>query len=249
MSGQNVYDKITFFDEYRKLRKQTMNANILVEKPAMLSLLPDLKGKCVLDLGCGYGEQCMEYKNRGARRVVGIDISQKMLAVATMENKVEGIDYMHLAMEDLEKLDQKFDVVCSSLAFHYVEDFPSLIMKTHHILHCDGFLIFSQEHPLVSAYSDTQGPRWEKNAEGVKLSSRLCNYCIEGEKHSTWFSEDIIRYHRTFSSIINVLTETGFSIEKILEPIPNTEEMARYPEYKDNYHRPDFLLIKARKRS
>ena len=50
-----------------------------------------------------------------------------------------------------------------------------------------------------------------------------------------------------FSTIINVLVEAGFIIDKVVEPIPNEEEMNKYPEYKDNYHRPDFLLVKAHK--
>jgi SAM-dependent methyltransferase len=248
MSKQNIYDSQNMFDGYKELRNSNNNANVLVEKPAMLSLLPDLLGKHVLDLGCGFGEHCKEYKKLGAKRIVGIDISTKMLAIAKSENHDKDIEYINLPMEDIDKLNMKFDIVCSSLAFHYVKDLKDLILKVYNILNNDGVLIFTQEHPLATSYSDTKGPRWEKDETGTKICARLFDYCIEGERHSRWLTEDVIKYHRTFSTILTTLTESGFMIEKVLEPILNEEEMTKHPEYKDNYHRPDFLLIKAQKR-
>ncbi len=82
MAKQNIYDNETFFEGYKALRDKEVNANNLFEMPALFSLLPDLTGKRVLDLGCGFGEHCMEYIRRGADRVVGVDISEKMLEVA-----------------------------------------------------------------------------------------------------------------------------------------------------------------------
>ena len=82
MAKQNIYDNETFFEGYKKIRENSSNANELFEMPTLFSLLPDLEGKSVLDLGCGFGEHCMEYVRRGARSVVGIDISEKMLETA-----------------------------------------------------------------------------------------------------------------------------------------------------------------------
>ena len=82
MSQQNIYDNSTFFEGYKKIRENKGNANDLFETPALFSLLPDLQGKTILDLGCGVGGHCFEFVNRGAKKVVGIDISKKMLEVA-----------------------------------------------------------------------------------------------------------------------------------------------------------------------
>ena len=60
--SQNIYDNQDFFDGYKKLRDDQYSANNLEEKPALFSLAPDLQGKAVLDLGCGYGENCAEFK-------------------------------------------------------------------------------------------------------------------------------------------------------------------------------------------
>jgi len=65
----NIFDDSVFFDGYKKLRENPDNANILEEKPALFSLAPDLTGKNVLDLGCGYGENCMEFLRHGASKV------------------------------------------------------------------------------------------------------------------------------------------------------------------------------------
>jgi SAM-dependent methyltransferase len=72
MPTQNIYDNPVFFDGYKKLRDNPNNANILEEKPALFSLSPDLCNKNVLDLGCGYGENCAAFKRLGAYKVVGI---------------------------------------------------------------------------------------------------------------------------------------------------------------------------------
>ena len=118
MARQNIFDNDIFFDGYSKIRERKNNANELFEKPALFSLLPPLEGKTVIDLGCGYGEHCMEYVRRGAAKVVGIDISEKMLAVAKSENSHPKITYLHMAMEDISSIHEKFDMAVSSLAIH-----------------------------------------------------------------------------------------------------------------------------------
>jgi len=67
--SQNIFDNEIFFEGYKKLRDNPYCANNLEEKPALFSLSPDLNGKSVLDLGCGYGENCAEFKRLGATKV------------------------------------------------------------------------------------------------------------------------------------------------------------------------------------
>lgn len=133
----------------------------------------------------------------------------------------------------------------SSLAFHYVKDFEQLISKIYEKLTNDGYLIFSQEHPINTCHSD--GNRWTKDERGKNLYCNLSNYGIEGERETVWFVENVKKYHRTFSQILNCLISTGFVIEEVLEPFPTQEILIEYPEYEDLYHKPDFLIIKARK--
>lgn len=129
MAKQNIYDNETFYEGYKRIRDNKNNANNLFEIPALLSLLPDLKDKRILDLGCGFGEHCKMFVEDGAASVVGIDISEKMLEVAKRENSDDRITYLNMAMEDIGQLDMEFDLVVSSLAFHYVEDFSGVVTR------------------------------------------------------------------------------------------------------------------------
>ena len=58
MAQQNIYDDEIFFEGYKKIRDNKINANNLFEIPTLFSMLPDLKNKRILDLGCGFGEHC-----------------------------------------------------------------------------------------------------------------------------------------------------------------------------------------------
>ncbi|MBR5896608.1 MAG: class I SAM-dependent methyltransferase, partial [Lachnospiraceae bacterium] len=190
---------------------------------------------------------CKDYIRMGAEKVVGIDISEKMLEVAKAENSDPKITYLNLAMEDLDQINEEFDLVISSLALHYVEDFEGVLKNINNLLVKDGYFIFSQESPLSTCFSG--GDRWTKDENGNKLHLNLTNYGREDEKSSEWFVNDVKRYHRMFSTIVNSLVDAGFSVERMIEPLPNEEILAKYPDYDDLFHKPDFLLVKAKKRA
>ena len=96
MAQQNIYDDEIFFEGYKKIRDNKINANNLFEIPTLFSMLPDLKNKRILDLGCGFGEHCKRFIECGAKKVVGIDISEKMLEVARNENSDPNIIYINM---------------------------------------------------------------------------------------------------------------------------------------------------------
>ena len=101
MAEQIIFDNEQFFEGYKAIRDRETNLNDLLEQPAMKRLLPDVRGKSVLDLGCGYGHNCMDFIVRGAKNVVGIDISKKMLEVARSESSHERIEYINMSMTDI----------------------------------------------------------------------------------------------------------------------------------------------------
>lgn len=245
MSNQNIYDNQEFFDGYKKLRGNSSAANDLVEKPALFSLAPNLQNKTVLDIGCGYGENCVQFLKLGASKVIGLDISTKMLEIANSENVSPNIQYINKSMTELTEITEKFDVVFSSLAVHYIEDFDKLVADIFNLLNQEGYFIFSQEHPLTTALL-TQN-YWTRNDENERIHYNLTTYALEGERKVTWIVDGVIKYHRTMSSIINSLSGVGFVIEKMLEPIPSNDIMEQYPSYKKYIHKPDFLLIKVKK--
>ncbi|MBO4898794.1 MAG: class I SAM-dependent methyltransferase [Lachnospiraceae bacterium] len=245
MPLQNIFDNEEFFEGYQELREREVNANNLFEIPERFALLPDLTDLRILDLGCGTGEHCKEYIEKGAKEVTGVDISEKMLEVAGQKNSDPNITYLNMPMEDIDKIEGEFDLAISSLAMHYVEDYKGVIKNVHRLLAPNGIFVFSQEHPIVTCHPG--GDRWTKDESGHKLYANLADYGIEGERHTTWFVDDILIYHRMFSTVINCLVEEGFMIDRITEPEPSEELLNKYPEYYDLLHRPDFLLIRARR--
>jgi 2-polyprenyl-3-methyl-5-hydroxy-6-metoxy-1,4-benzoquinol methylase len=244
MAKQNIYDDEKFFDGYRKLRERDVNANVLFEIPTLLSLLPDLKGKRVLDLGCGFGEHCKDYIRQGAVRVVGVDISEKMLRVANEENSDPNIEYMNIPMEDIGSINETFDVVISSL--HYIDDFPGVVRNVYSLLSDGGIFLFSQEHPVNTCYNGRY-ERWTFDENGKKIYANLANYCVEKQFESTWFVDGVQKYHRMLSTVVNTLADAGFTIQKMAEPYPTQDILDKYPQYYDNLHKPDFLFVKSAK--
>lgn len=241
--SQNIYDNQDFFDGYKKLRNNEFSANNLEEKPVLFSLSPELTGKAVLDLGCGYGENCAEFKARGASRVLGVDISEKMLAIAAYENP--DIEFIRADMSDLSFVKENYDVVFSSLAVHYIEDFSAFVKGVYDLLNPGGFFIFSQEHPLTTA--PISGASWARDDDGNILHYKLTDYSRSGFRSTKWIVEGVEKYHRRFSDIVNSLCAAGFTIEKMIETVPTPEILEIDKRWEKDFHKPNFLLIKAKK--
>ena len=246
---QNIYDIKSFSDAYDKMRYENkgMNANDLVEIPNFRKLIPDVKGKRILDLGCGYGENDKYCIGLGAKEIFGIDISKHMIKIAKENNNDENIKYKVMAMENINEIEEKFDIVISSLAFHYVKDYEKLINDIYNLLNDDGILIFSIDHPLRIA---SKFETWMKK-NYTKINGKwfllVSDYNREGIREKEWNGVMVKRYHRNFSSLINGLVNSGFKIDKILEPIPDEKAIKIIPKYINQYDRPYFLFVRAKK--
>jgi len=131
---QNKYDDPAFFANYSQMARSIGGLDEASEWPALRALLPKLHDKNVLDLGCGFGWHCRYARERQARSVVGVDLSEKMIARARESTNDSAIEYRRLAIEDIDFSAREFDVVVSSLALHYVERFDIVCRKVHHCL-------------------------------------------------------------------------------------------------------------------
>ncbi|HDR1253919.1 TPA: SAM-dependent methyltransferase, partial [Pasteurella multocida] len=108
----------------------------------------------------------------------------------------------------------------------------------------NGYLIFSQEHPIVTCYQE--GDRWEKDQHKRQVAYRLNYYRDEGERERNWFKQPFKTYHRTTATIVNQLIQAGFQIEQMAEPML-ADQPEWQQEFKDLQHRPVLLFIKAKK--
>lgn len=242
---QIFFDIDEVFDGYQQLRDSDTNCNTLMEQPEMSRLLPDVRGKSVLDLGCGYGHNCAQFSDGGASRVVGVDISQKMLNVARQESARPNIDYINISMTEISSLSERFDLVYSSLAFHYIEDLGRLMRDIAALMNTGGVLLFSQEHPFYTASENGQG-HYILDEQGNKCGYCFSHYQVSGKREDEWFVKGRVYYHRRFCDIANALADAGFCIRQTAEPVPSAEMAAKRPR-SDMMHKPMFLIIKAEK--
>lgn len=246
---QNIYDDTEFSNQYDNLRmkEKGRNANDLIEIPNFRKLMPEVKGKSILDLGCGYGENDKFYKEQGAKYVLGIDISEHMIEEANKENKIDGIDFKVMEMEEISNINYKFDIVMSSLAFHYIENFEKLIKDINKILEPGGYLVFSQEHPFTTCVKYTENVKKGHTIIDNKYFGLFSDYNRSGKRTKEWFGKYVVKYHRNFEEIINTLIKSGFTIEEILEPKPSKEAIENNPKYVNQWDRPFFLFVKCKK--
>jgi len=241
---QNKYDDPEFFLNYDQLPRSQGGLDAASEWPAFRSLLPDLVGKRVLDLGCGFGWHCRYARRMQAVSVTGVDISERMLERARADTDDDGITYLRCAIEDFDFPAGTFDVAISSLALHYVERFDQVCRRVSGSLSAGGAFVFSVEHPLYTARAEQD---WCLGPQGERLHWPVDDYQQEGPRHTSWLAADVVKYHRTMASYVNTLTDAGFRIARLLEPEPSPEILAVNPGWLDDYRRPMFLLIGATK--
>ncbi len=239
---QNKYDDPEFFARYSAMPRSTAGLEAAGEWHAFRAILPDLAGKRVLDLGCGFGWHCRYAREIGARSVVGVDLSEKMLERARAETSDPAIEYRRTAIEDIDFPEGSFDVVVSSLAFHYVARFDRVCGKVHGVLTGGGAFVFSVEHPIFTAMP---GQDWYRDADGRPMHWPVDDYQMEGERKAHWLGADVVKYHRTLATTVGTLIDGGFRITGLAEPQPPPEMLADRPDTRDELRRPMFLLIAA----
>lgn len=241
---QNIYDDPTFFAGYERLRRTGSGLNDILEQPALWSMLPQsLDGLRVLDLGCGFGDFARKARHHGARSVVGIDVSERMLHEAKQQTKDEGIEYRHQGIEQLGLSDGPFELIISSLALHYVENYADAVVRVAGLLAPGGRFVFSVEHPICTALAAQQ---WSRAADGRALSWPVDNYQAEGARDTTWFVGGVIKYHRTIETYVQGLLDAGLILRGLREPEPVAGDGPQMvPNLELHRRRPPFLLLAA----
>ena len=240
---QNIYDHAEFFERYSRLPRSVEGLDGAPEWPALRALLPDLAARKVLDLGCGFGWFCRWARAQGAAEVLGLDVSEKMLARARADTVDAAITYLRGDMERLALTSASFDLVYSSLALHYVEHLRALFAQVHRALVRGGCFVFSVEHPVFTAPAK---PGWSVDPSGHK-SWALDGYLEEGPRTTDWLAEGVIKQHRTLATYVNMLLAIGFTLTHVEEWGPTPEQIAARPALADERRRPPFLLVSARR--
>ena len=164
-----------------------------------------------------------------------------MLEEAKKLTSNQNIYFQQTAIENFNTPSNSFDLIISSLAFHYVQDFNAIIERLVIWLKAGGVFLFSVEHPICTAYPEAQ----IKIDEHGRSFHPIYNYRDEGLFNQTWFVEGVQKYHRTVSTYINTLITYGLKIDAVLEPMPTEEMIKQRNQFLIHKIRPPLLIIKS----
>lgn len=240
----NEYEKKEFFDQYARMARSREGLSAAGEWHQLKPLFPELKGKSVLDLGCGYGWHCKFAQEQGAARIMGIDLSERMIGEAKRRNSGEKITYRVCGIEEYEYPEKTWDLVVSNLALHYIEDLEQIFQKVRRTLKPEGIFLFNIEHPVFTA---SEGQDWIYEEDGRPGHWPVDNYFMPGERKTHFLGCDVRKQHHTLTQILMGLINSGFDLEAVEEAQP-PGEMMDIPGMKDELRRPMMLLVKAKVR-
>lgn len=218
---------------FRDIDNKPYNAHY--ERPATLSLLPEVEGKSVVDAGCAAGWYTEQLLGMGAK-VTAVDFSARMIEMT--RRRVGGRARLFQAdlNEPLEFLeDTSQDVILSSLALHYLRDWAPVMSEFYRALKPGGVLVFSVHHPFMDF------THFKKD-----------NYFLTELLEDEWDTPDgkvkVQFYRRPLHQIISSVHQAGFVLEELLEPMPTEAFRQQAPLAYDRLTRkPQFLFIRARK--
>lgn len=215
---------------------KTKPHNAFYERPATLSLLPDVRGKRILDAGCGPGVYS-EWLIKNGANVAAIDASPKMIKQAKQrlgEKADIRLADMSKPLDFLESA--SFDVILSPLVLDYIEDWHSVFAEFYRLLRSTGDFIFSVTHPFYDYI-------YYKSDNYFKTELVSCQ----------WRGFEDIRvempsFRRPLNELLNPLLQAGFQLEKIIEPLPTSKFKDADPKHYEELSRfPAFLCVRARK--
>lgn len=190
-------NKINDYDKFAEKRQQDLingmkPSHRFVEKPMMKSMLPNLKNKKILMLGCGTGEESKLLEAFGAdvNNLVGIDLSGKSIEIA--KNTYSNVEFLVADMNELPFLDNTFDFVYSSLAIHYNGTPEKTYEEVFRVLKPGGEFLFSIAHPLRWGSEEV-----ELNGETVRIIG--CSRSDTGNRVYGTYHSNVKHTHSFFA--------------------------------------------------
>jgi 2-polyprenyl-3-methyl-5-hydroxy-6-metoxy-1,4-benzoquinol methylase len=227
--------------------KLNLGSAMLIEVPYVLELLGDVRGKRVLDAGCGGGFYSLWLSQRGAK-VLGVDGSEEMIKIAREKASKKRLD-AEFSVEDVADLrieDGVFDLVLSTLVLMDVKELDKAVGQLVRVTKNMGDIVVSVQHPTLTAGD------WERES-GQKLFRKLDDYFTKRELKTVWENEakepfSFKYYHRSLQEYAQPFLERRCVLTSLVEPYPHEAYKILNPkEYEDTTRIPHFIIFKFQK--
>ena len=218
--------------------REGLNSNRtgLLDAP-VLAGCGDIEGCHALDMGCGEGRFSRMLSERGAARVLGIDLCPAMIEAAR-ELEGDRDEYRVADAQHLPSLDSaSFDLVVSYLNQCDLDDFIGNTEEAFRLLRPGGRFVVANLHPMRSAVG-----HWHKSESGQKLHVVLDDYFDEGARRWRMMGVDFTNFHRTLTTYVRAFLNAGFVLTDLVEPTVSADVLDRHPALEDELRVPNFIV-------
>lgn len=199
--------------------------------PALESILFDVQGKAILDLGCGEGRYSRTLKDKGAV-VTGVDpVPQFIEHARSLDSESR---YFEGTAEALQFTDGSFDVVLSYLSVVDIADLKAAASEIKRVVRDRGKLVIVT---ISNVASTTAG--WVKDCDGHKTHRTVDRYMEQFALDLEWRDIAIRNYHRPLSYTLGLFLDQGFVLSRFVEPLPDPSD----PSYADEHRVPTFQIL------
>ncbi|MGA8428244.1 MAG: methyltransferase domain-containing protein [Candidatus Sulfotelmatobacter sp.] len=165
------------YERWARTYDRTPNPILALEERQIKHILPDLRGKQVLDLACGTGRWLPELLRLGAASVVGIDCSAAMLRIARRKDATSS----RIVLADCLRLpfrDSAFDFAVCSFALNHIEPLELMARGLARVMKSQGRIVISEMHPHAYANGWRPGFRDDRSAVQIETVSYLTEHVI-----------------------------------------------------------------------
>ncbi|PKW15486.1 class I SAM-dependent methyltransferase [Saccharopolyspora spinosa] len=176
-------------------------------------LLGDVRGKRVLEVGCGAASCSRWLADQGAHPV-GLDISAGMLrhAVAGGERSGTAVPLVQASADCLPFADDSFDLACSAFGgVPFVADAGAVFREVARVLRPGGRWVFAVTHPMRWVFPDDPGPT------GLTATHSYFDHTpyveIDADGRATY-----VEHHRTLGDYVRQLAAAGLHLVDLIEP-------------------------------
>jgi SAM-dependent methyltransferase len=201
--------------------------------PAIFGMLGEVRGRRILDAGCGQGYLARLLASRGAE-VVGVEPAERLLRYAERREAESplGISYLRRDLSRLGQLGGPFDAVVANMVLLDIPAWHEALANCISSLRAGGLLVYSLEHPCwVSGHFE----EWAERGH-VEISEYLDEYESVGPAGKN--------FHRPLSVYVNATIRLGCALTELAEP-RLSEDQVEDDVQRLLCHVPPFVVIGA----